>query len=76
MQTEGGGFRMTRDRQTDEFPVWHESAAPKAPAEGAPAQSEATPAEEAAVPAAEQAADQSAQNRASLPDRRRRSKRS
>ena len=76
MQTEGGGFRMTRDRQTDEFPVWHESAAPKTPAEGAPAQPEAAPAEEAAAPAAEQAADQSAQNRASLPDRRRRSKRS
>ena len=76
MQTEGGGFRMTRDRQTDEFPAWHEPAAPKAPAEDVPAQPETAPAEENAVPAAEQASDQAAQNRASLPDRRRRSKRS
>ena len=75
-QTEGGGFRMTRDRQTDEFPEWRESAEkpaeavepeakPEAPAPEQPAQPEA--------PAAE--SDEGRHSRASLPDRRRRSKR-
>ena len=27
VQSEAGGFRMTRDRQTDDFPAWHDPAA-------------------------------------------------
>ena len=81
-QSEAGGFRMSRARQTDEFPVWHEPAAPETetPAE-APAPEAEAPASEAAAPAepdvqaptARDAEDAStAHNRAALPDRRRR----
>ena len=71
VQSKIGGFRMTRDRQADEFPAWRETAEepaaeePAAPAEEVPAekaQAEETPAEPAAEPA----------QRSSLPDRRRR----
>ena len=68
MQMEAGGFRMTRDRQTDEFPVWHESAEAKTPEEEAPA------AQPEAAPKAEETAEEPKQTRASLPDRRRRSR--
>ena len=77
MQTEGGGFRMTRDRQTEDFPAWRETAVqtePETPAEGAPdAQPEAPEAGE--QPAAEEpASNEPRHSRASLPDRRRRAR--
>ena len=88
-QSEVGGFRMTRDRQTDEFPAWHEPAAPAAAdAAETPVQTEGTPAEPEqpavqdqpvvqeqaeAVPEGEESGRHS---RTSLPDRRRRSRRS
>ena len=85
LQTEGGGFRMTRDRQTADFPTWREPAgqapaeetaatktpAAEAPAEPAPAAPEAPQAE---VPV--QADNAAPHDRTSLPDRRRRRSRS
>ena len=74
-QSEVGGFRMTRDRQTDEFPAWHEPGAPAETQEEAPAQPEEAPAQEQAD-AAPEGEDTPRHSRASLPDRRRRSRRS
>ena len=85
LQTEGGGFRMTRDRQTADFPTWREPAgqapaeetaametpAAEAPAEPAPAAPEAPQTE---VPV--QADNAAPHDRTSLPDRRRRRSRS
>ena len=75
-QTEGGGFRMTRDRQTDEFPEWRESAEKPAEAAEPEAKPEAPAPEQPAQPEAPAAeGDEPRHSRASLPDRRRRSKR-
>ena len=75
VQSEVGGFRMTRDRQTDEFPAWHEPGTPAETQEEAPAQPEEAPAQEQAD-AAPEGEDAPRHSRASLPDRRRRSRRS
>ena len=75
VQSEVGGFRMTRDRQTDEFPAWHEPGAPAETQEEAPVQPEEAPAQEQAD-AAPEGDDTPRHSRASLPDRRRRSRRS
>ena len=74
VQSEVGGFRMTRDRQTDEFPAWHEPGAP-AETQDEAAQPEEAPAQEQAD-AAPEGEDAPRHSRASLPDRRRRSRRS
>ena len=87
LQTEGGGFRMTRDRQTADFPVWREPAPKSSDAEEAPAAETpaaapaepqpAAPAEEAPAapePEAAPTEDSASHNRTSLPDRRRRYK--
>ena len=82
MQTEGGGFRMTRDRQTEDGPAWRE---PAAPPESAPVEAEAAPEAEKALETApetpvqadagSEAGSEGGHSRASLPDRRRRSRR-
>ena len=82
MQTEGGGFRMTRDRQTEDFPSWRE---PAAKPESAPAEAETAPEAEKAPETAPEtpvqadagadAGSEGGHSRASLPDRRRRSRR-
>ena len=79
-QSEVGGFRMTRDRQTDEFPSWSESA--QTAGTEVPAAEAETPAEASAPAEAETTAEAPAQpeagedrhRRSELPDRRRRSK--
>lgn len=74
VQSEVGGFRMTRDRQTDEFPAWHEPGA-SAETQADAAQPEEASAQEQAE-AAPEGEDAPRHSRASLPDRRRRSRRS
>ena len=77
MQTEAGGFRMTRDRQTEDFPTWREPGArtdapetAEAPASEQPAAPEQTAAPEPTDPAPE--ANPTDAERTALPDRRRR----
>ena len=69
LQTEGGGFRMTRDRQTEDFPAWH--AQTEAPAEPAPEAAPVQPTEDAPEEAPDQT-DVRHADRTALPDRRRR----